>query len=71
MVYLHGNLIACIGATTAVQMETLRRWPTMTTISRLRALGVDITTDRKTGLHVDGKPINRKLASGRDGGVSA
>ena len=42
-VYLHGNHIADVpvGGPVEVNIETLRRWPTSTTISRLRALGVD------------------------------
>jgi hypothetical protein len=47
-VYLHGNLIAAsrIGdddgrLQTQVQRPTFRAWPTRTTVSRLRALGVD------------------------------
>lgn len=42
-VYLHGNHIADVpvGGHVKVNIETLRRWPTSTTISRLRALGVD------------------------------
>ena len=43
-VYLHGNHIADVpkGGPVVVNIETLRRWPTNTTISRLRALGVDV-----------------------------
>lgn len=42
-VYLHGNHIADVpvGGPVVVNIETLRRWPTSTTVSRLRALGVD------------------------------
>lgn len=46
-VYLHGNHIAMIdfatGKTTAMRY-TLRNWPTATTKSRLRALGVNVKT---------------------------
>ena len=43
-VYLHGNPIAevPVGGPVAVNIETLRRWPTSTTVARLRALGVDV-----------------------------
>ena len=43
-VYLHGNHIADVpvGEPVGVNIETLRRWPTSTTVSRLRALGVDV-----------------------------
>jgi hypothetical protein len=49
-VYLHGNHIAtvrfCMGMMTDVEVnkETLAKWPTPTTKSRLRALGVNVTT---------------------------
>ena len=54
-VYLHGNHIADVpvGGPVTVNVETLRRWPTNTTISRLRALGVDVRI--KGGLlYIDG-----------------
>ena len=43
-VYLHGNHIADVpvGGPVKVNVETLRRWPTSTTVSRLRALGADV-----------------------------
>jgi hypothetical protein len=44
-IYLHGNHIATYHAdngTLTVNLETLRRWPTVTTRSRLRALGVSV-----------------------------
>ena len=43
-VYLHRNHIAevPVGGPVAVNIETLRRWPTILTASRLRALGVDV-----------------------------
>lgn len=42
-VYLHGNHIADVpvGGPVKVNHDTLKRWPTSTTVSRLRALGVD------------------------------
>ena len=42
-VYLHRNHIAevPVGGPVVVNVETLKRWPTSTTVSRLRALGVD------------------------------
>lgn len=46
-VYLHGNHIADIDCPTGfilVNKETLRRWSTPTTKSRLRALGADVCT---------------------------
>lgn len=51
-VYLHGNLIAVVWCrmgcddVVTVSKETLRNWPTRTTMSRLRALGVDVCTRR-------------------------
>lgn len=46
-VYLHGNHIADVDSPTGftlVNQETLRRWQTPTTKSRLRALGANVTT---------------------------
>lgn len=43
-VYLHGNHIATVGrhGTVDVNTNTLLEYPTRTTLSRLRALGVDV-----------------------------
>lgn len=46
-VYLHGNRIAHreqtnTGSELVVDLDTLRRWPTNTTRSRLRALGFNV-----------------------------
>lgn len=46
-VYLHGHEIALINQRTGFVMtnvDTLRRYPTNTTKSRLRALGIDVST---------------------------
>lgn len=44
-VFLHGNHIATVAnGKCVVNLETLRKWPTVTTKSRLRALGADLTT---------------------------
>jgi len=45
-VFLHGNHIASVvnGETPIVNLDTLRRYPTVTTKSRLRALGVNVYT---------------------------
>jgi len=46
-VYLHGHEIALINQRNGfvmTNMDTLRRYPTNTTKSRLRALGVDVST---------------------------
>lgn len=56
-VFLHGNHIATVtpdgqvGAT----RQTLREWPTATTISRLRALGVKVHK-HKHQVYIDGYP---------------
>lgn len=44
-VYLHGNHIADVpvGGPVVVNIETLRRWPTSLTASRLRALGANLS----------------------------
>lgn len=44
-VFLHGNEIATINSETGfvmVNKDTLMNWPTVTTMSRLRALGVNV-----------------------------
>lgn len=45
-IYLHGNHIATVAnnGTVTVNLYTLREWPTPTTKSRLRALGVPVAT---------------------------
>ena len=48
-VYLHGNFIGAWdydNDSFIVDVDTLRAWPTPTTKSRLRALGVDVCTRR-------------------------
>lgn len=60
-VFLHGNHIATIdhGRDNQVTANpvTLRRWPTPTTKSRLRALGVSVST-RKGETYLNGKPVS-------------
>ena len=57
-VFLHGNHIASIvnGGTPIVNLDTLRQYPTNTTKSRLRALGVDVYT-KKGITFVNGEEI--------------
>lgn len=61
-VYLHGHHIAtvsfCLGMMGDVEVnkETLRDWPTVTTKSRLRALGVNVTT-KNWVTYLDGEPV--------------
>ena len=46
-IYLHGHQIALYDHTelrVMVNLDTLAQWPTVTTKSRLRALGVDVYT---------------------------
>lgn len=49
-VYLHGHHIAtakeCLPLELVVNVDTLRDWPTVTTKSRLRALGANVYTKR-------------------------
>ena len=48
-IYLHGNEIAIVNTSTGLVMvnrDTLKRWPTNTTKSRLRALGVPVGTKK-------------------------
>ena len=47
-VFLHGNHIASVvnEGTPIVNLDTLRAYPTPTTKSRLRALGVDVYTKK-------------------------
>ena len=57
MVYLHGNHIATVNDDSIdINLYTLRRWPTMTTRSRLRALGADLVSIKGV-LHLNGKSI--------------
>jgi len=56
-VFLHGHHIAqCYGTETEVDIRTLLNWPTRTTMSRLRALGVHVFT-RRGNIYLDGKKI--------------
>ena len=60
-VFLHDHLIAAAAkwdGKLAVEVckDTLREWPTRTTMSRLRALGVDVCT-RKGVVLLNGEPI--------------
>jgi hypothetical protein len=61
-IYLHGNHIAEIicrmGCDDKVKpnVDTLKAYPTRTTMSRLRALGVDVCT-RKGAVLLNGQPI--------------
>lgn len=58
-VFLHGNHIATIrnqGKRVEVNANTLRQWPTATTLSRLRALGVAVRK-HKGEILIDGQPI--------------
>ena len=58
-VYLHGNHIADVNNPTGfvlVDVDTLRRFPTPTTKSRLRALGVNVST-RKGITYLNNQPI--------------
>ena len=58
-VYLHDNHIADVDPNTGelkVNLYTLRKWPSMTTRSRLRALGANLVSIKGT-LHLDGKSI--------------
>ena len=48
-VFLHGNHIASVrkaDGVLVVNIDTLRRWPTMTTRSRLRALGAHLVSSK-------------------------
>lgn len=58
-VYLHGHHIAsyCYVTDSAIpDRETLSNWPTNTTKSRLRALGVDVYT-KKHVTYLNGEPV--------------
>lgn len=59
-VFLHGNHIASVGGYVAdnvmVNIDTLRAYPTPTTKSRLRALGVDVFT-KKGITYLNGEEI--------------
>lgn len=56
-IFLHGNHIASVkDGKVIVNVDTLRKWPTVTTLSRLRALGVNVYK-RKGVVHLWGEPI--------------
>ena len=60
-VFLHGHHIADVEFTASgrvidVNIETLRRWPTVTTKSRLRALGVDLF-QKDFEIFIDGRAV--------------
>ena len=58
-VYLHGHHIATyshLGLELLPNLETLAQWPTVTTKSRLRALGVNVYT-RKGITYVNDKEV--------------
>ncbi len=57
-VFLHGHLIAYVREGKAVpNLTTLREWPTNTTKSRLRALGINVSTCKGI-TYVDGINID-------------
>jgi 5-enolpyruvylshikimate-3-phosphate synthase len=61
-VYLHGNLIAEYWhetGTLEVCSNTLARWPSITTLSRLRALGADVTV-KKGNVFLNGVFVARR-----------
>lgn len=61
-VFLHLNHIASfVDGMLKVNLDTLRRWPSMTTRSRLRALGANLVSIKGT-LHLDGKSIYSEVA---------
>ena len=56
-IYLHDNHIASfVDGMLEVNLDTLRRWPSMTTRSRLRALGADLVSIKGV-LHLNGESI--------------
>jgi hypothetical protein len=55
LIYLHGHHIATYDHETEharANVTTLRKWPTRTTMSRLRALGIDVYT-RKGAVYLN------------------
>jgi hypothetical protein len=63
-IFLHGHSIATVYHPStseeylSVDIKTLRAYPTRTTMSRLRALGVDVCT-RKGEVYLHGMPLDR------------
>ena len=56
-VYLHGHMIALsVDGIIEPIRETLLDWPTRTTMSRLRALGVNVCT-RRGDIYLDGEKL--------------
>lgn len=58
LVYLHDNHIATVYHDGSIEPNTatFRAWPTTTTASRLRALGIDVSI-KKFEPHINGQPI--------------
>ena len=59
LIQLHGNTIAVQSLVTDVMwldQATFRNWPTVTTASRLRALGFHATIKQGCA-HINGKPV--------------
>lgn len=59
VVLLHGNMIATWlhdDCRLVVNIDALKKWPTNTTKSRLRALGANVTTKRGV-TYLDGKEV--------------
>ena len=56
-VYLHGHMMALsVDGIIEPIRETLLEWPTRTTMSRLRALGVDVCT-RRGDIYLNGEKL--------------
>ena len=64
-VFLHGNHIATLTQTAhdslslQVWPDVLRRWPTNTTLSRLRALGADVRVAKRI-VYLNGEAITER-----------
>ena len=58
LIYLHGHHIATVNYFGSIEanVDTLRRFPTNTTKSRLRALGVDVYTKNHV-TYLNGEPV--------------
>lgn len=58
-VMLHDNKIALLSPCdepAKADIQTLKQWPTVTTLSRLRALGISVHR-ANTGIYLDGKYV--------------
>ena len=55
-VFLHGNHIASVYGEPEANVETLKTWPSRTTMSRLRVLGVNVRQSKGV-IYLNDQPV--------------